>query len=236
MVFVGCSGGLPGAHCGTTGGLPITTVGQTPVIAEKPYIVIKTNGQYSLRIPHLEQNKAGATTNFANSDEVDFSNVFVANDTVPVDVINSKLADGLHLILPPGNYQLTDSIKITKAKTVVLGIGFPTLISTTGKPVITVGNVDGVRVGSILFDAGKVHSPTLIKWGEAGYKGSAQDPGFLYDIFGRVGGTNNPSQFQVSTDIMVQINSGNVVYDNTWLWRADHGVNGNVVNSQNPSF
>jgi len=35
---------------------------------------------------------------------------------------------------------------------------------------------------------------------------------------------------------VVQINSGNVIYDDTWLWRADHCVAGNVVNSDNPSF
>jgi len=236
MVFVGNSGGLPNAHCGDVGGLPITIVAQTPVIAEKPYITINSTGQYQLRVPHLELNKVGATTNFGNSDEIDFANVFVANETDSAATINAKLASGLHLILSPGNYQLTDSIIVNNPKTIVLGIGFPTLISTTGKPVISVGNVDGVRVAGILFQAGKVHAPTLFKWGDAGYKGSAQNPGFLYDIFGRVGGTNDPSQYQASADIVVQINSGNVVFDNTWLWRADHGISGSVVNSQNPSF
>jgi len=33
---------------------------------------------------------------------------------------------------------------------------------------------------------------------------------------------------------MVTINSGNVVIDNTWLWRADHDITGDVVNSNNP--
>eukprot|EP01106_Pelomyxa_sp_JSP_P001346 TRINITY_DN11_c0_g1_i8.p1 TRINITY_DN11_c0_g1~~TRINITY_DN11_c0_g1_i8.p1 ORF type:complete len:173 (+),score=63.80 TRINITY_DN11_c0_g1_i8:205-723(+) len=34
---------------------------------------------------------------------------------------------------------------------------------------------------------------------------------------------------------MVQINSGNVVIDNSWLWRADHYVGGGLVyNSMNP--
>jgi len=236
MVFVGVSGGLPGAHCGDAGGLPITIVPQTPVIAEKPYIYINSTGRYTLRVPRLELNKVGATTNFGNADDIDFANVFVANASDTVETINSKLASGLHLILTPGNYELTDSIMVTNPKTIVLGIGFPTLISTTGKPVITVGNVDGVRVAGILFQVGKVHAPTLLKWGEAGYKGSAQNPSFLYDIFARVGGTNDPSQYQASTDIVVQINSGNVVFDNSWLWRADHGISGSVVNSQNPSF
>ncbi len=33
---------------------------------------------------------------------------------------------------------------------------------------------------------------------------------------------------------MVVINSGNVIYDNTWLWRADHDKGGSVYNSKNP--
>jgi len=236
MVFVGVSGGVPGAHCGNVGGLPITIVAQTPIIAEKPYITINAAGQYQLRVPRLELNKVGATTNFGNVDIIDFANVFVANESDTAEAINSKLAAGLHVILSPGNYQLTDSIVINNPKTIVLGIGFPTLISTNGKPVITVGNVDGVRVAGILFEVGKVHASTLIKWGDMGYKGNAQNPGFLYDIFGRVGGTNDPGQYEAAADILVQINSGNVVFDNTWLWRADHGITGNIMNSQNPSL
>jgi hypothetical protein len=206
------------------------------VIAEKPYITINSTGYFNLIVPRLETNKVGPTTNFGNSDSIDFSNVYVANETDSAATINSKLASGLHLLLTPGNYKLTDSITINNPNTIVLGIGFPTLTSTTGKPVIVVGNVDGVRVGGILFEAGQVHSTTLISWGQVGYAGSAQNPSFLYDIFGRVGGPTDPNQYQVSTDVMVQINSGNVVIDNSWLWRADHDIGGNVVNSQNPSF
>lgn len=33
---------------------------------------------------------------------------------------------------------------------------------------------------------------------------------------------------------MLVINSGHVVLDNIWLWRADHGVAGETINSKNP--
>jgi len=33
---------------------------------------------------------------------------------------------------------------------------------------------------------------------------------------------------------MVIINSGNVVLDNAWLWRADHGVGGEIYSENNP--
>ena len=33
---------------------------------------------------------------------------------------------------------------------------------------------------------------------------------------------------------MIQINSGNVIIDNVWLWRADHSIKGVVKNMENP--
>lgn len=32
---------------------------------------------------------------------------------------------------------------------------------------------------------------------------------------------------------MVKINSAYVIYDNAWLWRADHDIGGSVINSKN---
>jgi len=43
---------------------------------------------------------------------------------------------------------------VTKPNTVVLGIGFATLIPTKGNIVINVGNVDGVRIAGIVLEAG----------------------------------------------------------------------------------
>ena len=34
--------------------------------------------------------------------------------------------------------------------------------------------------------------------------------------------------------MMVQINTGHVIYDNAWLWRADHDISGSVYSSRNP--
>jgi len=188
----------------------------------------------NLVIPRLETNKQGPTSNFNNADTVDFANVFVARETDSAATINAKLSSGLHVILCPGNYNLQDSIRITRANTVVLGIGFPTLIAANGQPAILVSNVDGVRVGGILLQAGQPKTSSLLQWGTGGYAGSASNPGFLYDTFARVGGTNNPAQYQVQADIMVLIQSGYVVLDNAWLWRADHDISGLVYNSNNP--
>jgi hypothetical protein len=50
MVFVG-SNGAPETHCGNKdGNQPLTTVNETPVIAEKPYITF-INDKYVMMVP-----------------------------------------------------------------------------------------------------------------------------------------------------------------------------------------
>jgi len=189
-----------------------------------------------LRVPKVEFGKVGPTTNFDNAVDYDFTQVYVATASDSAQVINSKLSQGLHIILTGGNYQLESSINVTRDNTVIIGIGFPTLTPTNGNPAIAVGDANGVRVGGVLVQAGKVTSPSLIQWGESKNFGDPANPGFMYDIFARVGGTNNPSQYQVSANSCVTINHKYAVLDNAWLWRADHGVAGGVSNSDNPSF
>ena len=231
MVFVGCKG-VPGSHCSNQGGTPVTNVAETPLIAEKPYIT--TDGsKYYLQVPRIEANKEGTTNNYDNAQEIDFSQVFVATASDSAATINTKLAAGLHVVLSPGIYNLDDSIKVNNPNTVILGLGIATLVSTNGKPAIEVGNVDGVRIAGILLQAGPSKTEALLLWG-SGYAGSQSNPGVLSDVFARVGGTNNQNEQQMTTDVMVKINNGNIIYDNSWFWRADHGVAGLIYNSMNP--
>jgi len=232
MVFVGCKN-APSSHCGHPNAY--TTVDATPLIAEKPYIWLdQSTHRYYLMVPKLERNKVGVTKDYDNVDQIDFQNVFVATDQNTAAEINAKLQEGLHVVLSPGNYNLEDSIKITKSDTYILGIGFPTLIATKAVPCITVADVDGVRIAGVLLQAGTVGIPSLLEWGSQGYRGKSENPGFLYDCFARVGGTNDPAVQHVGAKKMVVINSGNVVGDNFWLWRADHGKHGPVYHSDNP--
>ena len=137
----------------------------------------------------------------------------------------------------------------------LLGLGLATLVPTSGQPAVVVGAADGVRVGGLLLQASGTPTRALLEWGEPGapaYPGSADDPGFLHDVFARVGG---PDTEPVSAEKMVRrttralprpgacgrtspppaqawqvlVRSGHVVIDNMWLWRADHTVGGGVV-------
>ena len=78
MVWMG-SPNAPGWHCTNSGGLPITNINSTPVIAEKPYFVMDGT-QYKIMKPKLEYYKSGHTNNWEYADEIDFSQVYVASD------------------------------------------------------------------------------------------------------------------------------------------------------------
>jgi len=184
--------------------------------------------------PRVEVNKVGTTQNWDNADAIDFSKVYVAHERDTVDTINKKLASGLHLVFQPGRYDLDAPIEIKNKNTVVMGIGQATLISTNGNAVIDVANVDGVRISGLLLQAGAKKSDTLLKWGHSQikYAGDASNPGAMHDVNARVGGENCHGSMQ--TDKMVQINSGFVIIDGSWLWRADHDSCGEVYNLKNP--
>lgn len=87
---------------------------------------------------------------------------------------------------------------------------------------MTVSNVGGVKIAGVLFDAGAKKSSALLTVGTSGDKTSHKDnPILLSDTFYRVGGADsNPGK--VTTCVI--INSSDVIGDNFWVWRADHGA------------
>ena len=81
-----------------------------------------------------------------------FEQVYLANNnTDTAATINAKLATGLHLVLQPGVYNLTEALEVTHENQTVLGLGLATLNSGGNDTCIRVANVDGVRVSGILF-------------------------------------------------------------------------------------
>lgn len=204
------------------------------VFAEKPFVFFDaSSGKYKLRIPEVLSNHWGP--DWLSGSTVDFSKVFVTkNDTTAME-INSKIASGLHVLFTPAVYLLEEPIRVNVPNIVLLGIGFATLIPKPfdgfkGRAVIEIGNVDGVRLAGLLVQAGPQASAdytdaveSLVQWGKRHpyYEGNKANPGFIYDLVGRVGG---PDQAPVGVRQMVEINSGWVIGDDLWLWKADHCV------------
>ena len=234
LVFSGVKG-APKTHCSNQGGSPHTTLWKTDVIAEKPYIV-QRDDKFFLKVPKLERNKLGITTSeWDFADEFDFAHVFVAHSQNTADEITTKLDEGKKVVFQPGVYNLTDSIKVNREGAVLLGIGMATLVSSTGKPCIVVGDVDNVRVAGLLLEAGPVNSAYLLVWGSRKEQGDLNLPGVMSDVYVRAGGPNHQQETPTSCDVMVEINRSGTIIDNTWLWRADHDIDGSVTDLRNPS-
>lgn len=219
MVFVG----VDNPPTGTWPKAPYTVIARTPLIREKPYLFVDAEGRFFVMVPKLDTHGTRGITwsnGATHGTPLPIDQFYLAHpETDNAASINAALKQGKNLLLTPGIYHLESCIQVARPDTVVLGFGFPTLVPEQGTPAMEISDVDGVKVGGVLFEAGTNNSATLLQVGTPGSSAShAADPLFLYDIFCRVGGAAAGS----ATD-MVTIHCNNVVGDNFWLWRADHG-------------
>ena len=202
---------------------PYTTLASSPVTREAPYLYVDANGDYNVFVPSVQQNSAGASwsTTPTPGTSIPITKFFVAKPTDSASKINGALNSGMNLLLTPGVYHLDQSINVTRADTVILGLGFATLVPDTGQPAMkTVGNAQGVSISGIIFDAGATKSPVLLQIGNGrNSANSAPDPSLLSDVFFRIGGASAGS----ATTALI-VNSNNVILDDIWAWRADHGT------------
>ncbi|RQP22156.1 hypothetical protein DZC73_24460 [Albitalea terrae] len=217
MVFSGVVGG----PATTFPSPPHTALATTPVSREKPYLYVDGAGKYRVFVPSLRTNSSGAT--WANGatpgTSIPMSQFYVAKPSDSTATLNLALSQGLNLFFTPGTYHLSETIRVTRANTVVLGIGFPTLVPDNGVDAMTVSDVDGVKVAGLLFDAGTVNSQALLTIGAAGSTAShAANPTTVQDVYFRIGGAVAGK----ATNSLV-VNSSNTIVDHIWAWRADHG-------------
>ncbi|MGI5149249.1 discoidin domain-containing protein [Plantactinospora sp. CA-294935] len=217
MVFTGVTG-APAPHFPNPSH---TVVAQTPVVREKPFLYIDGTGEYRVFVPALRSNSQG--TSWYNKtpagSSISLSQFFVVRPGTSAATINAALAQGKNLLFTPGLYRTTETIRVTRPDTVVLGLGLATIEPQNGITAMTVADVDGVKVAGLMFEAGATNSSVLMEVGPAGSSAShAGNPTSLHDVFFRIGGAV-PGKATTS----LRINSHNVIGDHMWLWRADHG-------------
>ena len=211
-----------------------TTLATTPVSREKPYLYIDSGGKYHVFVPSLRTNASGATWSTGSAtpgSSLPMSQFYVAKPTDTGATLNAALAAGLNLFFTPGVYAIEQTINITRADTVVLGLGFPTLQPVAGVTPMAVADVDGVKIAGLLFDAGTTNSASLLTIGPATSATShAADPTTVQDVFFRIGGAVSGK----ATNSLV-VNSNDVIIDDVWAWRADHGsaATGWTINTAN---
>jgi hypothetical protein len=196
------------------------------VSREKPYLFVDGQGKYNVRVPSAQTDTRGTTWagGMTAGQTIPLRDFFIAKPSDSVKTINSQLARGMNLLLTPGVYDVAKSISVKRANAVVLGSGHATLTAVGGAVPLTVADVPGVIVAGVTIDAGTVESPILLQVGKKPKKSSKSDPSnptTLSDVYFRVGGPHIGK-----ADVALEVNSDNVLIDHTWVWRADHGVEG----------
>jgi hypothetical protein len=204
---------------------PYTTLDATPLSREKPFLFVDDAGRYQVRVPAARRDTSGVSwaDGMTPGRTVPLSDFFVAKPGDSVRDINNALARGKHLLLTPGVYDVARSIEVKRPDTVVLGLGHATLTAVHGSTPLDVADVPGVVIAGVTVDAGTELSPVLVRVGKKhGNRPSKPlNPTTLSDVYFRVGGPHVGK-----ADTALEVNSDNVLIDHTWVWRADHGVEG----------
>lgn len=145
MVFVGVVNPPAGAWPTE----PYTVIAQTPLVREKPYLFMDWDGNYFVMVPHLETNGTQGITwskGATPGTPLPINQFYLAHpEKDNAASINAALKQGKHLLLTPGIYHMEGSIQVSRPDTVVLGLGYPTLVPDQGTPALTVSDVDGVK-------------------------------------------------------------------------------------------
>ena len=183
---------------------------------------------------------------------ISLDDFYVAKEGVDsAQTLNEALAEGKNVLFTPGVYELDEAISVRKSGTILMGIGLATLRSAAGNECVVSEGADDLILAGLLFDAGTVESETLVHLGAAdgtakgdgagAAKGDGIDvansdgegsvesdvrsakPSLLADVYFRVGGIASDGPCKTKSCIIVDLD--NVVGDNLWVWRADHGDN-----------
>ncbi|HWD85210.1 MAG TPA: coagulation factor 5/8 type domain-containing protein [Solirubrobacteraceae bacterium] len=225
QVFSGDVGAPPQSFSSTSGQPdgtpPYTTVSASPVTQEEPFLYTASSGHDRVFVPAVQHNSVGPSWSGGATpgSSVALSRFFIAHPNTKTSAINSALARHRDLLLTPGVYDLHSAIHVVHPGTIVLGLGFPTLIPQRGNLAMRVGNARGVKLSGMIFDAGPVRSHALLQVGNGrGPRSGASAPTLIQDVFFRIGGAG-PGR---ATDSLV-VNRSHTILDDVWAWRADHG-------------
>jgi hypothetical protein len=237
QVFLGDVNAPPQAFGAGVG--QYTTLPATPVSQEAPFLYTDAGGNFNVFVPAVQHNSVGpsyAAGPTAGS-SIPISRFFIANPSTPVIAIDAALLFGQNLILTPGVYNLDLPLVVVRPDTIVLGLGFPTLIPKHGNIAIQTANVPGIKLSGLIVDAGPQSSPVLVQVGTCDRAkartiaasqcvgpslpafSSPNDPTLVQDVFFRIGG----AQAGKATNSLI-VNTTNAILDDVWAWRADHGA------------
>ena len=222
--------GVVGAPAQSFPNPPYTTLETNPQSREKPFLYVDANDRFNVFVPDVRFDSRGTTWQSGQTPgrAISIDKFFIAKPSDTVQSINKALAQGKNLIFTPGIYNVDQTIKVKRADTVVLGLGLATLEAVNGVVPMTVADVKGVEISGLIFEAGPRNSSVLLQVGtrrpandeardRSGWS-DPSDPSALHDVYFRIGGAHVGK-----ATISLEVNADNVILDNIWAWRADHG-------------
>jgi hypothetical protein len=223
--------GVTGAPAQSFPKPPYTTLATNPESREKPFLYVDSMNHYNVFVPDVQLNSSGTTWSGGQTagHSIPIGDFFIAKPSDSVQAINNALAQGKNLILTPGIYDVGRTIEVKRPDTIVLGMGLATIVPQNGVIPMKVADVKGVEISDLIFDAGPVNSPVLLQVGtghasngqatEHNYWSDPSDPTTLSDVYFRIGGAGVGK-----ATVSLEVNADNVILDNIWAWRADHGA------------
>src|SRR3954471_15688316 len=132
--------GVQGAPAQSFPNPPYTTLATNPVSREAPFLTVDASNNWGVYVPDVQTNGSGTT--WANGQTpghlLPISSFFIAKPTDSVQAINNALAKGQNLIFTPGVYDISQTIRVKRQDTVVLGLGMATLTAVNGVTPMTV--------------------------------------------------------------------------------------------------
>ena len=200
-----------------------TVIETTDAMREKPFLFVE-GGAWKVFAPALRRNSKGVSWrkgDMGKGKVLDLAKDFFVAQAGRDDAkaINAALAKGRNILFAPGVFHVSEPLKVTKAGTILLGIGEATIVPDNAESAIVCADVDGITVAGLIFDSER-YSKRLLVVGPKGSKARHRDnPTIIQDIAYRVGGTGKPGK----VDACIEINSSDAIIDHTWVWRADHG-------------
>jgi hypothetical protein len=207
---------------------PYTTLDETPVSREKPFLHVGDDGAWRVRVPDARTGSRGTTwaDGSTTGRDLRLSSFHIADPSQPASVLAKALDRGKNLLLTPGVYDIDRSLVVNRDDAVVLGLGQATLTAVGGAtPLVVRHQAEGVVLAGLTVDAGTELSPTLVHI--QGQPGNKQKPRTgtpsttLNDVYIRVGGPHIGK-----ADTSLRIDADDVLIDHAWVWRADHGIEG----------
>jgi hypothetical protein len=202
-------------------GGPYTVVATSPLTREKPFLCVDQGGRYQVFVPAARRDSRGPswTGGTPAGRSVPLEDFVVVRPGDDLRKLGDELARGKNLLITPGTYPVAKTLKVKRADSVVLGLGFPTLTPSHGNVAMSVADVAGVDIAGLIFDAGPQNSPVLLQVGpKNAHKGEPGDPTALHDVFFRIGGAAAGK-----ATVSLEVNTDHTILDDVWAWRADHG-------------